>query len=78
MYPSLQPIKASTKESTSWNHSGKVMPLKDPATAGEIYIRGSFIPQIILIFSGKQYGSSIVNKEQIQGVCSSASVADDF
>lgn len=44
--------------------------------AGGICIRGPFIVQIVLIFSGKQYGSYIVSKEQIQGVCPLARVAN--
>ena len=33
MYLSLQPVKASTKESTSWNHSGKAMAFKALASS---------------------------------------------
>ena len=55
---SLQPIKANTKENTSW--------LSKPwLAAGGICIRGSFIVQIVFIFHGKKYDSYIVNKEHI-------------
>lgn len=77
MYPFLQPIKASTKESASWNCSVKAMAFKDLASSRWNIHQGSFYA-LVFIFSGKQYGSYIVNKKQIQGVCPLASVADDL